>query len=838
MASPGGNNFSQGQGMYIEPINESLYQIRRPRVKIDFITDINAFSIEYDNKANATRTELVSRLESFETTNAMSDDSATFQLILFGDVFWDKVLSSNDIIKIYIDENTDDKENYHLILNGMVSQVSIVGDHTNDNMRYKIIGQSFSKPFMNFGLGIINEVNTFVPADVGWLPDDKEKGIEFTGKTSKDVMKSVIDRFVKYMKYNYDKGSNKDKSLKDQFEYSLNSWDAYESLEDATSLTNFDGNFKQMLDLITCKPFNELFFRNGDNHKSELVLRRTPFDPSDWRALPYTKVSSDELIAEDVGKSDLESYAVFNVSTPQQNKALNENLISKPQTHVALRNRYGYKKLEAEYLFLPIKDATDDNENLDEGNHSDKGNKEVTYTDLIHVLEDLGQERVAKQKDGVKSRLASEYRGVDKKQAKKIVDAYAQKGNLTKDEFKTITKLDPNKKPGQDSENKYPKADKIKQYITTNFPSSDFKKYKDGKKLSEGLKKEYPMLTASQIKDIKTMYIDKKGKLSDNDYKSLEDKFKQRAINAQETGASSSENVFSLFSKKLFNWYHANQNFQQGKIIVIGRSDYDLGKRFILENKQTKVNWEYYIESVEHSFSLEDGYRTTLGVTRGLRLTDKDTPETGSSFRFGMLWGQSTDFIGGYLGEKSLTDMKKEGVEEKKKNMESSINGGSDGDSDSGGDGEHSGGTLAGLKKYKGKLPTPRNKKDTNWTASGNPNTGWSKNECTWYVYNRRKELGLQPMAYGDAWQWLSGAKNAGFKTGKVPKQGAVIVWQRGAPGGSARYGHVAFVEKVLDGGKAYRLSEYNYNTRKGYGERTIQMDSAIGKAGAFIYDK
>ena len=82
MASPGGNNFSQGQGMYIEPINESLYQIRRPRVKIDFITDTNAFSIEYDNKANATRTELVSRLESFETTNAMSDDSATFQLSL------------------------------------------------------------------------------------------------------------------------------------------------------------------------------------------------------------------------------------------------------------------------------------------------------------------------------------------------------------------------------------------------------------------------------------------------------------------------------------------------------------------------------------------------------------------------------------------------------------------------------------------------------------------------------------------------------------------------------------------------------------------------------------
>lgn len=75
------------------------------------------------------------------------------------------------------------------------------------------------------------------------------------------------------------------------------------------------------------------------------------------------------------------------------------------------------------------------------------------------------------------------------------------------------------------------------------------------------------------------------------------------------------------------------------------------------------------------------------------------------------------------------------------------------------------------------------------------------------------------------------------MKTGKTPKQGALATWQRGAVGGSKQYGHVAFVEKVINDGKGFHVSEYNYDIKKGYGERDIQMSSAEGKNVTFIYD-
>ena len=89
----------------------------------------------------------------------------------------------------------------------------------------------------------------------------------------------------------------------------------------------------------------------------------------------------------------------------------------------------------------------------------------------------------------------------------------------------------------------------------------------------------------------------------------------------------------------------------------------------------------------------------------------------------------------------------------------------------------------------------------------------------------------------GDAAEWIGTAKAAGVKTGNIPKQGAVAVWQRGVKGGSPQYGHVAFVESVSSDGKSFHVSEYNFNTPKGYGERTIQMSSAEGKNAKFIYD-
>lgn len=105
--------------------------------------------------------------------------------------------------------------------------------------------------------------------------------------------------------------------------------------------------------------------------------------------------------------------------------------------------------------------------------------------------------------------------------------------------------------------------------------------------------------------------------------------------------------------------------------------------------------------------------------------------------------------------------------------------------------------------------------------------TGWKKLEgkagsghrfpygyCTWYVAQKR----YVPWG-GNAGTWLYNAKALGYKTGKSPTVGSIVVTTD-----SAYYGHVALVESVS--GSSITVSEMNY---KGWGKvnkRVIPINS------------
>lgn len=75
---------------------------------------------------------------------------------------------------------------------------------------------------------------------------------------------------------------------------------------------------------------------------------------------------------------------------------------------------------------------------------------------------------------------------------------------------------------------------------------------------------------------------------------------------------------------------------------------------------------------------------------------------------------------------------------------------------------------------------------------------------CTYYVAQRRAVAWR-----GNAGAWLYNAKAVGYKTGKAPKVGSIVVTTD-----NAYYGHVAFVEKVS--GDTITVSEMNY---RGWGK-------------------
>jgi surface antigen len=87
---------------------------------------------------------------------------------------------------------------------------------------------------------------------------------------------------------------------------------------------------------------------------------------------------------------------------------------------------------------------------------------------------------------------------------------------------------------------------------------------------------------------------------------------------------------------------------------------------------------------------------------------------------------------------------------------------------------------------------------------------------CTWYVAQKRHV----PWG-GNAGAWLANAKGSGYRTGKTPAVGAIVVTTE-----NRYYGHVAYVEKVS--GSTITISEMNY---AGWGKttrRTLDKNSRV----------
>lgn len=97
---------------------------------------------------------------------------------------------------------------------------------------------------------------------------------------------------------------------------------------------------------------------------------------------------------------------------------------------------------------------------------------------------------------------------------------------------------------------------------------------------------------------------------------------------------------------------------------------------------------------------------------------------------------------------------------------------------------------------------------------SGGPN-GYGAGWCTWYVKERRPDIGGY---WGNAgYNWLTAAQNAGFSTGYTPQAGAIGVMA----------GHVVYVESVS--GNMVNISEMGWNYQawnKNY--RTVPASSFV----------
>lgn len=85
-------------------------------------------------------------------------------------------------------------------------------------------------------------------------------------------------------------------------------------------------------------------------------------------------------------------------------------------------------------------------------------------------------------------------------------------------------------------------------------------------------------------------------------------------------------------------------------------------------------------------------------------------------------------------------------------------------------------------------------------SAAKNPYKEYSSfgKNCTWFAWDQvYKRLGIALPGWHDAQDWYADAQKSGYEVGQTPRANSIVVWKWD------KYGHVAFVEKVV-GDKIY----------------------------------
>ncbi|AFJ76026.1 secretory antigen SsaA-like protein [Listeria phage List-36] len=614
---------------------------RMPEFDLKFVTEKNDYLIRYDAR-NPSSDTLAEKVISVTTKNAMSDDSAVFSIVVAGDTEWDKILDSNDVVilKIYPNLRVMMPDNV-VVLVGLISEVRREGDYSNNSIIYRITGQSFAKSFMQFQLGVIQEVSVVI-TDIGWLPDSKADGVEFTGKTAAEIGKSITDRFKKYMKYNF----NREYTMENFLDYSFSSWKDYEKLADPTPFINYEGSLKQLLDDVTAKPFNELFFESTSDEKCKMIMRRTPFNKEDWDKLPSYKISTEAVISDSLAKGDTEAYSIFNVTSGNMAGATSVDLNSFPQYHQALVDKYGYKKLEVDnrYLFESSTDGSSTTEKADVGS-KEKTKTVITYSKFNSFMRSYTSDQVRMNQSSIAKSLVDSYDKLTTSQANQLLAKYSAVGAISEADFKKIVG---DIAEGDNTGTATLDFDSVNSWFSLNYSSlSEVSTNRDA--TIKAFVKNFANTDEDQATKIVALYISSQGVMTKEKFDAIIKESTSSSTKDPDNTTGNSSSALQYFSKTIYNWYSENANFYAGDIKVIGSPVYRLGSKLLVEDKQQGDEWEFYIESVSHEYSYTAGYTTTLGVTRGLNNKGKD--------RFTHLWGKSSDFKGGLLGEKTSAEL-------------------------------------------------------------------------------------------------------------------------------------------------------------------------------------
>lgn len=324
-----------------------------PYAKVQLFTEMGLLSLT--QTAIVSNTNLNREVLSINTNRDMGNDCPTFTINLCWRHEWYTKISPNDLVIITM---VRPPESESPIMFGLVDDIrkSCEYNSKTPSRTLTITGRGFNKALINFVIGTISELNTSA-STLGFMADQIDT---FSGGTPAAIIQESLKMFVgKGCNYRFANG----KRFTDYYQTSIKSNSKnYEFLADNSSMLSFQGNLWEYLKELKNSPFNEMFWEVVED-KPTLVFRPTPFNEDQWTKLYRTTVKDMDIIQENIGNSDLETYTIYKV-TFETFATDTADLGYLPLWYPPYYSKYGINRLDLRSRYIAYNSETDENGKL------------------------------------------------------------------------------------------------------------------------------------------------------------------------------------------------------------------------------------------------------------------------------------------------------------------------------------------------------------------------------------------------------------------------------------------------------------------------------------------
>lgn len=325
----------------IETTHSTMVEVSHPTIQVEFFG-------EYGKLASVSTTDKTEDLEvdndivSVTTTRGLGQDCPTFSMNLVWRNKWYTNLASNDLIIIYMYRPPEKRQ---AVFFGLIDDIRKSTDFASGQPQrtVQVTGRGFSKAFVSFDVGLIDRL-AVMGSTMGFF-DDLQRLVS-EGNNSYNAIQLVLNSYIgKAIKYYFGNG----KVFEDYFVYSGNEHE-HERLVDYKSYTTFKGSLWNFIKELSNTPFNETYWEIVDD-KPNLIHRRTPFNKEDWLSLPRITIEDCDLVSDNTGRSDLETYSLFIVTQRQMSIEMSTAVL--PLWYPPYYSKYGLTNLEVSTVYVP-----------------------------------------------------------------------------------------------------------------------------------------------------------------------------------------------------------------------------------------------------------------------------------------------------------------------------------------------------------------------------------------------------------------------------------------------------------------------------------------------------